>query len=610
MADLNIALILRLVDRATAPARAAMRNLERLGGDSLARQAERVSRGTRAMTAGLNDVGNAALRGGAVVAAYGAGMTALAASFVRPAAQFEQFNVQLTTLEGSSAKAEQAMAWIEGFATRTPLSVEETVQAYARLKAFGLDPTTGSLQAMVDTMAATGGGAEKLDGLTLALGQAWTKGKLQGEEAMQMLERGVPVWDLLAEAMGKSAAEVQKLSEQGRLGREEITLLMEALGGRYDGASERASQTWDGIISNLRDQWTRFQRMVMGSGLFIWMKSQLQQLLEVLNRMAANGELQAWAESVGDHILRVLTAIRDFGVGVYRLWNDTLFPALDSFQQMVGGWDMVGWTALAALFSNSLLLVAGGIIKIGIGLAAISSAPIVALALAFTALAAVIYFNWDSIVTYFSDKIEEIRKAFDEGLLNGVWQVIAEFNPFTLVTEAAIGLAATILSAFDIDLYAIGAQWITDLRAGIAAQIDALTGWVRDKFDAMIPDWMQSATAGGAALIGDGYAGMGGAMDTGFEGRALGGPVRAGRMYRWQEEGQEVFVPRTDGTVISTRQLRGLRGGGRAAPAFHIGAINITAAPGQSARDVALAVRRELEDMARAAPLHDGGFHD
>ena len=610
MADLNIALILRLVDRATAPARAAMRNLERLGGDSLARQAERVSRGTRLMTAGLNDVGNAALRGGTVVAAYGAGMTALAASFVRPAAQFEQFNVQLTTLEGSSAKAEQAMAWIEGFATRTPLSVEETVQAYARLKAFGLDPTTGSLQAMVDTMAATGGGAEKLDGLTLALGQAWTKGKLQGEEAMQMLERGVPVWDLLAEAMGKSAAEVQKLSEQGRLGREEITLLMEALGGRYDGASERASQTWDGIISNLRDQWTRFQRMVMGSGLFIWMKSQLQQLLEVLNRMAANGELQAWAESVGDHILRVLTAIRDFGVGVYRLWNDTLFPALDSFQQMVGGWDMVGWTALAALFSNSLLLVAGGIIKIGIGLAAISSAPIVALALAFTALAAVIYFNWDSIVTYFSDKIEAIRKAFDEGLLNGVWQVIAEFNPFTLVTEAAIGLAATILSAFDIDLYAIGAQWITDLRAGIAAQIDALTGWVRDKFDAMIPDWMQSATAGGAALIGDGYAGMGGAMDTGFEGRALGGPVRAGRMYRWQEEGQEVFVPRTDGTVISTRQLRGLRGGGRAAPAFHISAINITAAPGQSARDVALAVRRELEDMARAAPLHDGGFHD
>ena len=38
MADLNIALILRLVDKATAPARAAMRAIERIGGDSLMRR--------------------------------------------------------------------------------------------------------------------------------------------------------------------------------------------------------------------------------------------------------------------------------------------------------------------------------------------------------------------------------------------------------------------------------------------------------------------------------------------------------------------------------------------------------------------------------------------
>jgi tape measure domain-containing protein len=625
MADLNIALILRLVDRATAPARAAMRNLERLGGDSLARQADRVSRGTRAMTAGLNDVGNAALRGGAVVAAYGAGMTALAASFLRPAAQFEQFNVQLTTLEGSSAKAEQAMAWIGDFATRTPLSVEETVQAYARLKAFGLDPTTGSLQAMVDTMAATGGGAEKLDGLTLALGQAWTKGKLQGEEAMQMLERGVPVWDLLAEAMGKSAAEVQKLSEQGRLGREEITLLMEALGNRYDGAADRAMASWDGMMSNLGDQWTRFQLMVMDAGLFDWMKGELNGLLDTLDQMAADGTLQIWATDLGNNILAVLKGIKWLGTGIYETWRDQVYPFLEGASILLGGWDVLGWIALGLVFSRTLFGIHRGILMISRGLALLVANPVILLAVAFAALAYVIYANWDSIVTYFSDKIERIRKAFDEGLLNGVQAALLEFEPFSFMARKAEELFTyltgwtfsditfAIVDAFDIDFLAIGEKWITDLWAGIAAKIDALTGWVREKFDAMIPDlpdWLRSPDAGGTAGIGDGYAGMGGAMDTGFEGRALGGPVRAGRMYRWQEEGQEFFVPRTDGTVISTRQLRGLRGGGRAAPAFHIGAINVTAAPGQSARDVALAVRRELEDMARAAPLHDGGFHD
>jgi tape measure domain-containing protein len=583
MADLNIALILRLVDKATAPARAAMRSIERIGGDSLMRQAERVNAGARLMGAGLTDVGNAALRGGAVVAAYGAGMTALAASFVRPAAQFEQFNVQLTTLEGSAEGAEKAMAWIETFATKTPLSVEETVQAYARLRAFGLDPTTGSLQAMVDTMAATGGGAEKLDGLTLALGQAWTKGKLQGEEAMQLLERGVPVWDLLAEAMGKSAEEVQKLSEQGKLGKEEITLLMDALGSKYLGASERASETWDGIISNLRDQWTRFQRMVMNSGLFVWMKGQLQQLLDTLNRMAANGQLQAWAEAVGDKMMAVLRGIRDLGEGIYNVWN-TVFPALERFAEIVGGWDVLGWITLALMFSGTLLTVATGIGKIAVGVAAIVSAPVLALAVAFAVLAAVIYFNWDNIVTYFSEKIEAIRKAFDEGLLNGVLKAISEFHPFTLITEAAIGLAATILSAFDIDLYAIGEKWITDLRAGIAAQIDALVAWVRAKFDAMIPDlpdWLRSPEAGGyAGIDGDGYGGIGNAMD---DTAAFTGPAAPLRL-------------RSPANGPSTN--------------VNVGGITVNAAPGQSPEAVAREVRRQLSEAAQIrAYLDDRGLH-
>jgi tape measure domain-containing protein len=584
MADLNIALILRLVDKATAPARAAMRSIERIGGDSLMRQAERVNAGARLMGAGLTDVGNAALRGGAVVAAYRAGMTALAASFVRPAAQFEQFNVQLTTLEGSAEGAEKAMAWIEGFATKTPLSVEETVQAYARLRAFGLDPTTGSLQAMVDTMAATGGGAEKLNGLTLALGQAWTKGKLQGEEAMQMLERGVPVWDLLAEQMGKSAEEVMKLSEQGKLGKEEITLLMDALGSKYFGASERASETWNGIISNLRDQWTRFQRMVMNSGLFVWMKGQLQQLLDTLNRMAANGQLQAWAEAVGDQMMAVLRGIRDLGEGIYNVWT-TVFPALERFAEVVGGWDVLGWITLALMFSGTLLTVATGIVKIAAGVAAIVSAPVLALAVAFAVLAAVIYYNWDSIVAYFSEKIEDIRKAFDEGLLNGVLKAISEFHPFTLITEAAIGLAATILSAFDIDLYAIGEKWITDLRAGIAAQIDALVAWVRAKFAAMIPDmpdWLRSPEAGGTAGIGgdSGYGGMAGAMDDTAAFTVPAAPLRL----------------RSPANGPSTN--------------VNVGGITVNAAPGQSTEAVAREVRRQLSEAASIrAYLDDRGLH-
>ena len=107
-------------------------------------------------------------------------------------------------------------------------------------------------------------------------------------------------------------------------------------------------------------------------------------------------------------------------------------------------------------------------------MAAITSSPIFLLALAFIGLAAVIYFKWDNIVTYFSDKIEAVRAAFDTGLLNGVLKLLSEFNPFLLLYDALDGLQATLLAPLNLDLFAIGEKWITDLRAGIASQIDAL----------------------------------------------------------------------------------------------------------------------------------------
>ena len=605
MADLNVALILRLVDRATGPARAAMRAIERMGGDGLVRQAQRAQAASAMIAGGVGSIAGAATRGGLAVAAYGAGIGALAASFVRPAAQFEQFNVQLTALEGSSEKAATAMAWIEDFATRTPLELEDTVAAYAKLKAFGLDPTEGSLQALVDTMAASGGGAEQLNGLVLALGQSWTKGKLQGEEAMQMLERGVPVWDLLSAKMGKTNAELIEMASAGELGREEILLLVEALAEQNAGASAAMAKTWGGITSNLRDHWTRFQRLVMASGLFDYLKDKLSGLLETLDQMSADGSLQEWATWLGENIIWTFETIEWALKGVYHFVKDSLYPALDSVQQMLGGWDVLGWSALALLYSRTLFSVAAGFTAIGKGLLLLSANPLFWLAGAAVLVALsvyAIYKNWGDVVQFFTDKIDRIKAAFDVGLLQGVGQIIKEFNPARLIAEALVGIPLLILKTFDIDLYAAGVAMIQTLSDGIKSQFAGLSAYVAEKMGGMFPGYVAGVTH---------HVDATGALVEGREApahRALGGPARAGQIYEWQEQGREMFVPDVDGRVISNRQLRAMGGGGgRAAPSFTIGAINITAAAGQSARDVAMAVRRELEDMARSAPLHDGG---
>jgi hypothetical protein len=70
----------------------------------------------------------------------------------------------------------------------------------------------------------------------------------------------------------------------------------------------------------------------------------------------------------------------------------------------------------------------------------------------------------------------------------------------------------------------------------------------------------------------------------GFTGRANGGPVRAGQLVRWQENGREWFVPDKAGRVVTEQQMMGSAGGGFVQENhFHI-----------SGNDTA-AMRRELQ---------------
>jgi hypothetical protein len=71
-----------------------------------------------------------------------------------------------------------------------PQGIDDVMSAFTRLKSFGLDPMDGTVKAITDQTAKLGGGQETLEGIVLAVGQAWATQKLQGEEIMQLVERG------------------------------------------------------------------------------------------------------------------------------------------------------------------------------------------------------------------------------------------------------------------------------------------------------------------------------------------------------------------------------------------------------------------------------------
>ncbi|WP_254446847.1 tape measure protein, partial [Ruegeria sp. HKCCD8929] len=256
----------------------------------IAAQTARLRSSAAMMYSGVAGFGRAALIAGGIWTAYSGTVSAAGVAMLSPARQFEKFQTVLTTTEGSAQAAKEAMSWVEEFATRTPYELDQVMASFVQLRAYGLDPTNGMLQKLGNASA------------------AMNKPLMQSVEAMADAVTGEN--ERLKE-LGIKAAKVGKHFEYSYTGRDGTTKIVRALASdrqaiqdailgifdeKYGGAMDRLSQTFDGMGSNLLDQWTKFQRMIMGFGVFDWMKSKLKLVLDEINRLEASGELEIWAK--------------------------------------------------------------------------------------------------------------------------------------------------------------------------------------------------------------------------------------------------------------------------------------------------------------------------
>ncbi|WP_270809003.1 tape measure protein [Aeromonas sp. QDB08] len=308
--------------------------------------------------------------GNRLVLAGAASAIAFERTFIKTAAEFERYQIMLNKLQGGPEGGAKAMSWVKQFAQDTPYAVNEVTQSFVRLKAFGLDPMDGTMQAIADQAAMMGGTAETMDGISLALGQAWTKGKLQGEEALQLLERGVPVWDYLQKAskelgknngLGYTTQQLQDMASKGQLTRKAIKDLIDQMGLASKGAAKTQMESWNGMISNMGDSWTMFKTDVMDSGAFTVLKQELGSLLKQLDEMKKTGEYDELVEKIGGNLVDAFKsaaeAIRDA-----KELGAELIPVLKSVGETANGIaDMVGgYENLAKILGSIYLLNKGG----------------------------------------------------------------------------------------------------------------------------------------------------------------------------------------------------------------------------------------------------------
>ena len=136
-------------------------------------------------------------------------------SIVATASQFEKYQTMLETTEGSQAKAKKAMAWVSDFAAKTPYELDNVMEAFVQLKAYGIDPTAGALNSVGD--AASGMNKTLMEGVE-ALADAQTgefeRLKSFGITTKQMGAKVAFNWSQAGKNMtvtaNKNAADIQK----------------------------------------------------------------------------------------------------------------------------------------------------------------------------------------------------------------------------------------------------------------------------------------------------------------------------------------------------------------------------------------------------------------
>ncbi|MGE0082489.1 MAG: tape measure protein [Thiohalomonadaceae bacterium] len=423
-------------------------------------------------------------------AAGGAAGMALGAGALGKAAQFEQYEVMLETLEGSREQAQKSMAWVSDFTAKTPYELDQVTEAYVRLKAYGLDPTHGLLTTLGDTSAAMG---KDIMQAVEAIADAITgENERLKEFGIKASTKGGLISYEYTDKQG-----IQRTLSVQKDDRKAIEAALSRIWNeKYAGGMERLSGTWSGIISNIKDSWTAFQVAVMKSGPFERLKARLQGALDTINAAKDDGRLQQWAEAVGGKIVQVFDAIENVARW---LWVNVpkVVDVLNRVASAVGGWENLLWIMLAL---KAAPLVWATVQLAGMAAALMRIGPIMALVvgkggavLAFIRTLGPALLIASRFIMLFGRGL--LMALGPMGLLIGAgWLVVEHWDAMKAAARGVVDYVASLPAR----MFDIGGQIAKGLADGIKNKIgavkdrvmslgDGTVSWIKEKLDIHSP---------------------------------------------------------------------------------------------------------------------------
>lgn len=180
----------------------------------------------------------------------------LIADPVSLADEFQTDQIGFETMLKSKKKATKFMDSAKKFASVTPFDTSAVVSNAQRMLAYGFSDKDiiPDLTKIGNASAALGAGEEGISRVSRALGQMKTNGRLNAEDMNQLTDVGINAWKYLADAEGKSIAQIREMSQKGEIsGYKAVKTILNGL-KEFDGMMDKTSNsTVSGLMSNIKD---------------------------------------------------------------------------------------------------------------------------------------------------------------------------------------------------------------------------------------------------------------------------------------------------------------------------------------------------------------------
>lgn len=254
-----------------------------------------------------------------------------------------------TTLLGSQEEAIAQLERIEQFAAKTPFSQMgvDTMAKYLHNAGYEGDEVFSTLTKIGDMGSAFGVQEDALVEMTRQFSQVQQAGVAYTEDLNILADRGIPIYQALAEATGSTVAEVKKMASEGKITAEVYNAAIDSMAQTTVGAMDAQSQTFSGMMSTLQDNLTKLAGLLT-ENLFNAVKGVLDVFLPLIEAF-----VQAYSESgsLSEAFASVLgPALEEMGIkvdGLKLVWetftnflndvyNSMIAPLFDGFREMVG----------------------------------------------------------------------------------------------------------------------------------------------------------------------------------------------------------------------------------------------------------------------------------